>query len=83
VGHGAAGEELHAGEIIVARITSSWGKQKLAGAPVLVPKDAKSKLVDAINAALEEYKKEHAEATMPEFLSRSAHLLVSTAQGLA
>jgi hypothetical protein len=79
----SACEELEAGMVIVARVTSSWGKQALGGAPVLLQKDAKEKFIEAVKADFEDYKEEHADAEMSAFLSENTHLLISAAQGLA
>jgi hypothetical protein len=75
-------EELEPGMVLIARLTTSWGKRKLAGAPVLLQEDAKPNLVDAINAGFENYKEEHPDAELREFLSENTHLLIAAAQEL-
>lgn len=76
-------DELETGTVIVVRVTSAWGKHQLAGAPLLVANDDKSKLIDAINAGFESYREEHTDAEMPEFLSKNTHLIIAAAQELA
>ena len=76
-------DELETGMIVVVRLTSSWGRQKLAGAPVLLAEDAKPKLVDAINAEFDKYREEDADAEIATFLSENTHLLIAKALELA
>ncbi len=76
-------DELETGMVIVVRVTSTRGKHQLAGAPLLLASDNRSKLVDAMNAGFEKYREEHADAEMSTFLSENTHLLISTAQRLA
>jgi hypothetical protein len=76
-------EEVKPGEVIVTRMTSSWGKKKFGGAPIILAPEAKQKLLDAINAAFAEYQKEHPEADISEYLKTNAHVLSATAADLA
>lgn len=76
-------DEVEPGMILVVRITSSWGKTKLGGAPVVLPPEAKQKLIDTLNADFEEYKKEHADAELSAFLSENTRLLISRALEMA
>ena len=79
----SASEEVETGEIIVARMTSSWGKKKLGGAPIILSPEKKQKLADAINAQFGEYRQEHPDADLSEFLSAHAHVLSSIASDLS
>jgi hypothetical protein len=76
-------EEVKAGEVIVTRMTSSWGKKKLGGAPIILAPEAKQKLIDAMNAEFAKYREEHPEATISEYLRKHAHELSATAVDLA
>ena len=76
-------EELEPGEVVVARITSTWGKRKLTGAPIPLSADLKQKLVDSINAEFEKYKEDNPDSDISKFLSENAHLLNLKASELA
>jgi hypothetical protein len=71
------------GEVIVTRMTSSWGKKKLGGAPIILAPEAKQKLIDAMNAEFAKYHEEHPEAGISEYLRKHAHALSATAADLA
>jgi hypothetical protein len=79
----SACDEVEPGMILIVRITSSWGQTKLGGAPVVLPAEAKQKLIDAVNADFEGYKKEHADAELSAFLAENTRLLISRALELA
>jgi len=79
----SACEEVEKEMIVVARITSSQGKRKLAGAPILLSAESKQKLVDAINADFEKHKEDHPEAELSKFTSENAHLLIAAASELS
>jgi hypothetical protein len=79
----SACEEVKAGEIVVARITSSWGKKKLAGAPIILKAESKEKLLEPINAQFGKYREDHPEATLSQFVSENSHILNSLALELA
>jgi hypothetical protein len=79
----SASNELKPHEIAVARMTSSWGKKKLGGAPIVLVPEAKEKLVEAINAEFAKYREEHPEADIFEYLSKNAHVLSTVAADLA
>jgi uncharacterized protein len=79
----SACDEVEPGEIIVGRITSSWGKKKLTGAPIPLPADKKQKFVDAINAEFEKYRENNPDSDISQFLSENSCLLNSTASDLA
>jgi hypothetical protein len=71
----SACEEVKAGEILVVRVTSSWGKKELAGAPIILPVDKKQNLVDSVNAEFEKSRQDHPDEDLPRFLSGNKHLL--------
>ncbi len=79
----SACEEVEAGMIIVARVTSSFGTRKLAGAPQLLDAESKQKLIAAINGAFEEHKKENPDAELSTFAAENSRLLISAASELA
>jgi hypothetical protein len=79
----SACEEVEAGMVVVARVTSSFGERKLAGAPVLVPAKSKQKLIDTMGEELEKNKKDNPDADLTGFASENTHLLISTALDLA
>ncbi|RJP25662.1 MAG: SEC-C domain-containing protein [Candidatus Abyssobacteria bacterium SURF_5] len=77
-----AREEVKQGEVIVARMTSSWGKQKLGGAPIILAPEKKQKLMDEVNAAFEKHKEEHPDSDISQYLSTHAHVLSTAAADL-
>lgn len=79
----SACDELKPGTIVVARLTSSWGKKHLAGAPITLAADAKQKFVESVNSEFDKYREEHPDADLAEFLSKNTHLLNSLALELA
>ncbi|MBI4831488.1 MAG: SEC-C domain-containing protein [Candidatus Lindowbacteria bacterium] len=79
----SACDEVKAGEILVVRITSSWGKKELAGAPITLAAEKKQKLIDALNGEFEKYRGEHPDADLRKFLSENKHLLNAFALELA
>ena len=78
----SACEEVEDGMVVVVRITSSKGKRKLGGAPILLPAESKQKLVDSITADFEKHKEENPDAELSEFASGNAHLLIAAASEL-
>ncbi len=78
----SASEELKSGEVVVARMTSSWGKQKLGGAPIILAPESKEKLVEKINAGFAKYREEHPEADISEYLSKNSSVLSEAAADL-
>jgi hypothetical protein len=79
----SAREEVEPGMVMVARVTTSWGKGKLGGAPVLISAESKQKLVDAVTEAFEKHKEDHADAELAEFASENSHLIIAAAKELA
>ncbi len=78
----SACEEVEPGMVMVARVTSSWGKGKLGGAPVLIEAESKQKFVDAVTEAFEKHKEDHADAELSAFAAENSHLLIATAKEL-
>jgi len=78
----SACEEVAPGMIVVARITSSWDKRKLAGAPILVETASKEKFLEAINESFDKHKKDNPDAELSKFVSENAHLLIAAAADL-
>jgi hypothetical protein len=76
-------EEVKVGEVIVARMTSSWGNRKLGGAPIILAPEAKQKLLDAVNAEFAKYKEEHPDADISGYLRNHTSVLSTTAADLA
>lgn len=79
----SAADEIEAGEIIVARLTSSGGKKKLAGAPIVLSVGMKEKLKASVDEAFAKYREEHPEAQLQEFLADHTHVLNIRAGELA
>ncbi len=79
----SACDEVETGMIVVARVTTSWGKKELAGAPALLEADSKQKLVDSMNAEFEKSREDNPDADLAQFLSENTHLLIATATKLA
>ncbi|RJP74731.1 MAG: SEC-C domain-containing protein [Candidatus Abyssobacteria bacterium SURF_17] len=79
----AACDELKPGEIVVARLTSCWGKRQLAGAPIKLDADSKQKFIDSLSAEFETHQKDHPEAGRSKFLSENTHLLIAAASELS
>ncbi|MBI5117195.1 SEC-C domain-containing protein [Candidatus Poribacteria bacterium] len=71
----SACEEVKAGEIVVVRVTSSWGKKELAGAPMILPAAKKQNLMDSINAEFEKNRQDHPDDDLAKFLAGNKHLL--------
>jgi hypothetical protein len=76
-------EELEPGMVVVARVTSSWGVGKLAGAPIMVSAESKQKLVDAVTEEFEKHKEEDTDAELSKFAAENSHLVIAAAAKLA
>ncbi len=79
----SACDEVEKGMIVVARVTSSHGKRKLAGAPILLSAESKQKLIDSISADFDKHKEDNPDAELAGFASENTHLLIAAASELS
>jgi hypothetical protein len=76
-------EEVEPEMVVVARVTSSWGVGKLAGAPILLSAESKQKLVGAVNDSFEKHKEDNPDAELSKFASENSHLVIAAAAKLS
>jgi hypothetical protein len=72
-------EEVEPEMVVVARVTSSWGVGKLAGAPIMVSAESKQKLIDAVTEDFEKHKEDNPDAELSQFASENSHLVIAAA----
>jgi len=76
-------EELEPGMVVVARVTSSWGVGKLAGAPIMLSAESKQKFIDAVTEEFEKHKADNPDAELSKFAAENSQLMIAAAAKLA